>query len=107
MNIKIFNNIKKICAYIYLYIGYFAIFYFFAYYTEEAATSWGTIPVIMFTLDFFTIYIIINHRLIKSIIPHKILVVYEALLIITLVVLLICYNFLWTRYGYLNTRYLH
>lgn len=94
-------------AYIYLYIGYFAIFSFFAYNAEAAAKSWGTFPIIMATMDFFTIYIIINHRLIKFIIPHKILFLIEVLLIITLIVLFICYSFLWARYGYLTLPHLY
>lgn len=104
MSIKIFNNtnINEVLAYVYLYIGYLAIFFFFAYYEVGASKPIGLFLVMIATMNFFMIYILINHFLISFIIPHKTLIVFEILLIITLFVLFICYVSLWARYDYLH-----
>lgn len=99
MNTKIIDIIKKVAAYMYLYILYFGIFSFLGYYLEVAEKPMGTFWVIMATIGCLAIYFLINHRLIKHIIRYRTLIIVETLLISTLIVLFICYAFLWAEYG--------
>lgn len=83
MNKKTSTRIKKILANIYLYGAYAAIFYNFAYHLDYRCPI-GIFVAVVETLGYFIAYILLNHLLIKRVVPHKILRTIELLLLLSL-----------------------
>ena len=84
---------KKIGAYIYLYISFILIYTFFDY--------WGTALVAFFTAILFIMYALLNRRVIGGIVKRKALLQIEIILLITILTQFVCYCFLWARFGHI------
>lgn len=83
MNKKPSIRIKKILVNIYLYGAYAAIFYNFAdhlYYNCPLTI----LVIVVETLGYFIAYVLLNHLLVKRVVPHKILRTIELLLLLSL-----------------------
>ncbi len=82
------NRILMTCvSYCYAFITYIAIIYNFSYKVRIVAKPLGDFILIVDTLIYLIVYMIINHIVIKRIIPQKILCIIEFILFITLCVL--------------------
>ena len=92
---------KKIGAYIYLYISFILIYTFFAYFIEAADKPWGTALVAFFTAILFIMYALLNRRVISGIVKRKALLQIEIILLITILTQFVCYCFLWARFGHI------
>lgn len=83
MNKKTSTRIKKTFANIYLYGAYAAIFYNFAY-NLDFRCPLGILVIVVETLGYFIAYTLLNHLLVKRVVPHKILRTIELLLLLSL-----------------------
>lgn len=83
MNKKTSIRIKKILANIYLYCSYAAIFYNFAYNLDYRCPL-TVFVIVVETLGYFIAYTLLNHLLVKRVVPHKILRTIELLLLLSM-----------------------
>ena len=85
-DINRYAAIDKACGYAFLYIGFAAINLFFAFYNRVYYNS-----VLGLGFSFisggvlYIVYICINHLLVKRVIPHKRMFVFEILLLVTII----------------------
>ena len=84
MNKNIIYRIKKASAYIYLLCVFAAIICNFAYEIRIVARPIGMLVLICQSLGYEIIYFLINHLLIKRVVPNKMLIIVEVLLFIAL-----------------------
>lgn len=96
VNAKFANQMLRVAAYIYLFAGYIVLIYNFSYEIRIASKPVGLMILILYTFGCCVIYDLFNHLLIKKIIPSKILIVIEVMLIITLAILYFSNEFLTT-----------
>lgn len=90
-NKKLKINYKKILAYLWLFIGYFIIYFFFALSQimfnksndDSIYINFGEIMTPTFFA--FSFYLIINHLLLKNLIRGKILFLTEMLVFLSIV----------------------
>lgn len=89
--------LKKIAAYIFLYVAFLAMFYDFAYNAWVCVKPLSLMVVILRTLFFWFTYVLINHLLIKRILKTNVILIFESLLFLNIVNLFNCYSYLWNR----------
>ena len=96
-----FNNksmlYKKIASYLFLYLAYIGIFYDFAYNAWVCVKPISLMLVVLRSVLFWLVYVVINHLLIKRYVKTSSLVIFESVLLLTLVALFKCYGVLWNR----------
>lgn len=87
------SNLKKIIltiiVYLYLLMGYLYIIYNLSYHIRITDKLEGWAVLIVVSLMYFLAYVVINHILTKLIIPTRILIVIEVLLLLTMIILVI------------------
>lgn len=88
MKADIKHHIKLFISYLYLTIGYAFIIYDFSYSVRTAAKPIGWGMLIIFTFGYYSIYVLINHLIIKKIVADKILNVIDLLLFLSLITLI-------------------
>ncbi len=75
---------KTVVCYGYLFLVYIAIVYNFSYQIRIEGKPLGQFIVIPRTLGLFIAYTIINHLILRNVVSHKILLIIELLLFMTL-----------------------
>ena len=88
MQREMFQKIKKASAYFYLFLSYFFIVCNFFYKFRDIVRPLTPVIVIFCTIIDCLVFILINHVLVKRVVPKKILVIIEIFLIATLFSLL-------------------
>lgn len=81
--------IKFIITYLYLFLGYSYIIYFLSYNIRIANKLEGWAYMIAIVLIYFIAYSIINHLFISRLLSHKLLLIIEALLFVSMLTLVI------------------
>lgn len=101
------NKVKKIIttvlAYLYVILGYFYIVWNFSYHVRITNKPEGWIYLLAQTLFYIIIFAIVNHLLIKRILSNKLLIIIEALLLVSIFTLIIS-DFMYEEY--LHLKYL-
>lgn len=89
MKMKTRNLIIHVLSYLYIFIGYSYIIYYISYTIRIANKPLGWAFMIAFAIAYFIVYAIINHLFISKILSHKLLIIIEALLFVSLFTLII------------------
>lgn len=84
------NTIRKIIAYVYLYIGFSYIIYYFYYHLRVSDTINEFSEMMFFNCISLSIYLLINHLIIKRTIKTNILLIFEYLLLFTELIAFVC-----------------
>lgn len=90
--------IKRIGAYLFLYVTFMGIFYDFAYDAWVCPKPIGLLVVLLKSLGFLLLYALVNHILIKKILGLKTVVIFETILLVLFFVLIYCYAALENRF---------
>ena len=80
---------KKGLAYLYLYGGYAFLCMYYAYSVRIAVKPISWFIISMFALGVYLLYVLINHLLIRIVIPHRILLIFDLVTLIGLLSLFI------------------
>lgn len=89
MEKKPHNYIIYILSYLYIFIGYSYIIYYISYHVRITNKPEGWAYMIAIALIYFIIYSVINHIFISKILSHKLLIIIEALLFVSMFTLII------------------
>lgn len=81
--------LKKGLAYLYLYAGYTFLCVYYAYSIRIAVKPISWFVISMFALGVYLLYVLINHLLIRIVIPHRILLIFDLVTLISLLSLFI------------------
>ncbi len=88
---KLYKNrlsiLKKTVAYLYLYGIFIALTTYCAANIATAVKPLGWFFVTMLLLGLYLLYLLINHLVLRYWISHKILLIFESLLLATLIIL--------------------
>ena len=83
------NIIIYLLSYLYIFIGYSYIIYYISYNIRIANKSEGWACIIAIALMCFIAYLVVNHLLMSKILSHKLLIITEALLFVSMLTLII------------------
>lgn len=97
-NAKGIMIIKRIGAYLFLYVTFMGIFYDFAYDAWVCPKPIGLLVVLLKSLGFLLLYALVNHILIKKVLGLKTVVIFETILFVLFFVLINCYAALANRF---------
>ena len=75
---------KKVLAYIYLFLSYAAFVGYFSYSIRIANKPLGAFFLDLHVLCYFVVWTLLNHLILKKTVPHRVLLLIEILLFITL-----------------------
>lgn len=75
----------RFVAFVYLFSGFTFFALYFSYNIRIAAKPLGYFLILMITQGLFLLYILINHLLIRIVVSHKTLLIFDLLTIIMLV----------------------
>lgn len=78
-------------------MAYAYILYFFAYYLYVCSNSTLDVAAIIFLIApvMWLMYVDLNHTIIKRFVGNKTVVIFETLLIFTLIAISMCYGIIW------------
>lgn len=75
----------KFLAYMYLFIAYGFMTLYFSYNIRIAVKPLGFMAILLITIGAYFLYFVINHILIRLVISHKTLIIFDLLALIMLV----------------------
>lgn len=81
--------IKYFCTYLYLILGYSFFIFYLSYRIRITNKLEGWLVLLIFLLLCFIVYTAINHIVIKRVISNKMLIVIEAMLFLSMFILVI------------------
>lgn len=76
-------------SYMYLYIGYIYIVLFVEYNIGDASRPIGYFLMLSYVILYYLIYILVNHIVVRRIVKHKTLFIFETLLFLSLVSIIV------------------
>ena len=94
MEKKPHNYIIYILSYLYIFIGYSYIIYYISYHIRITNKPEGWAYMIAVALIYFIIYSVINHIFISKVLSHKLLIIIEALLFVSMFTLGMKFTFI-------------
>lgn len=86
---------KSVACWAYLYVGFVGIFCFFAIAKWWLSMPIGLTAALVIDVCLVLLYGAINHIWVKRVVPFKVILVFETLLIATLLTFFTGYIFLW------------
>lgn len=86
---KLWQIIKYIITYLYLFLGYSFIIYYLFFNVRIAENLEEWLAMMLFVLLFFIMYTAINHIFTRRVIAQKLLITIEALLLVSIFTLII------------------
>ncbi len=92
------DRTKRNIGYVFLYVGFIALFSFYSYIIEITAKPMGMFLFSCFALILFILYVLINHIFVRRVIPTRVLIIFESLLIIALLTVYESNIDDWSRY---------
>lgn len=81
--------VKNLLAYLYLFGSFVFFALFFSYNIRLADKPIGYIIVLMITPCIYLFYVLLNHMLVRSVVSHKILLLFDMLTLIMLICILL------------------
>lgn len=89
MRKKTYDYIIYMLSYLYIFVCYSFIIYYISYTIRITNKPEGWVYMIAAALMYFIVYSIINHLIISKAISHKMLIIIEALLFVSMLTLII------------------